>query len=120
MISLSKAVGITFLVIFNAAFVLVSAQVAANGPKLFPGQTEGDFVVHDFRFNSGEVLPELRLHYVFSRRLSASLGRARKDRLLSWDGGATTAPISATRTTFRWPFRKRAGWRPFILCGSDV
>src|SRR5271157_4162797 len=25
---------------------------------------EGNFVVHDFRFQSGEVLPELRLHYV--------------------------------------------------------
>lgn len=25
--------------------------------------TEGDFVVHDFRFASGETLPELRLHY---------------------------------------------------------
>ncbi len=25
--------------------------------------TEGDFVVHDFRFASGETMPELRLHY---------------------------------------------------------
>src|SRR5579859_6900262 len=29
-----------------------------------PGQAEGDFIVRDFRFRSGETLPELRLHYV--------------------------------------------------------
>ena len=28
-----------------------------------PPVTEGDFVVKNFRFNSGETLPELRLHY---------------------------------------------------------
>ena len=34
--------------------------------------TEGDFYLHDFRFASGEVLPELRLHY-------ATLGALRRD-----------------------------------------
>jgi len=29
----------------------------------WPGTTEGDFVVKDFKFRSGETLPELRLHY---------------------------------------------------------
>jgi homoserine O-acetyltransferase len=29
-----------------------------------PGENEADFVVHDFRFASGESLPELRIHYV--------------------------------------------------------
>jgi homoserine O-acetyltransferase len=33
---------------------------------------EGDFVVHDFRFQSGEVLPELSLHY-------ATLGAPARD-----------------------------------------
>jgi homoserine O-acetyltransferase len=28
-----------------------------------PATVEGDFVVHDFKFHSGESLPELRLHY---------------------------------------------------------
>lgn len=28
-----------------------------------PAATEGDWVVRDFRFHTGEVLPELRLHY---------------------------------------------------------
>ena len=37
-----------------------------------PAVTEGDFVVRNFRFASGEVLPELRLHY-------RTLGKPRKD-----------------------------------------
>jgi len=40
-----------------AAFAAPAAAAPAVAPK------EGDFVVRDFRFRSGEVLPELRLHY---------------------------------------------------------
>lgn len=29
----------------------------------YPTPTEGDFVIHDFHFQSGETLPELRMHY---------------------------------------------------------
>jgi homoserine O-acetyltransferase/O-succinyltransferase len=29
----------------------------------YPVPREGDFVIHDFRFRSGESLPELRIHY---------------------------------------------------------
>jgi homoserine O-acetyltransferase/O-succinyltransferase len=35
---------------------------ARQGPAL-PQATEGDFLVNDFTFNSGETLPELRIHY---------------------------------------------------------
>src|ERR1043165_1737598 len=31
--------------------------------RSYPAPAEGDFVIRDFRFRSGEVLPELRLHY---------------------------------------------------------
>lgn len=40
------------------------AQTKDGGAPAFPGQTEGNFIIKDFHFNSGEVLPELRLHYV--------------------------------------------------------
>jgi homoserine O-acetyltransferase len=38
----------------------MSAQVA---PKTYPAPVEGDHVIRNFRFRSGEVLPELKLHY---------------------------------------------------------
>ena len=37
------------------------AQGGAAAPEFVPVQ--GDFVIKDFRFHSGETLPELRLHY---------------------------------------------------------
>lgn len=42
----------------------VAAQSSANPaqPK-YPPPVEGDFLIRDFRFKSGESLPELRLHY---------------------------------------------------------
>jgi homoserine O-acetyltransferase/O-succinyltransferase len=54
----------TCLSILGAALGSASAQVVSTGAPEFVGETQGDFVVKDFSFNSGEVLPELRLHYV--------------------------------------------------------
>lgn len=36
---------------------------AFASPQQLPKPTEGDFVAHEFHFRSGEVVPELRLHY---------------------------------------------------------
>src|SRR4051794_24102926 len=38
----------------------------------YPAPTEGDFTIRDFKFQSGEILPELRLHY-------RTLGKPEKD-----------------------------------------
>src|SRR2546421_3675256 len=52
-----------FLSIFAARF--------ASGAD-YPAPTESDFTIHDFKFASGETLPELRVHY-------RTLGRPEKD-----------------------------------------
>src|SRR5262245_16609766 len=51
-----------------SALVLATPAIAADPPT----PTEGDLVLRDFKFVSGEVLPELRLHY-------RTLGAPRKD-----------------------------------------
>jgi homoserine O-acetyltransferase/O-succinyltransferase len=43
--------------------VLVEAASAAGQQSASPATTEGDFVAKNFKFRSGESLPELRLHY---------------------------------------------------------
>ena len=57
-------------------FVLCAAPVPhapGCGPAAdFPAPVEGDFVVRDFRFSSGETLPALKLHY-------RTIGTPRKD-----------------------------------------
>jgi len=52
-----------------AAAVLL---LAAAARAAVPAAAEGDFTIHDFHFASGEVLPELRLHY-------RTLGAPRRD-----------------------------------------
>jgi len=51
------------------AFVLCASAHA----QTWPTPSEGDFVIKDFRFASGETLPELRLHY-------RTLGKIHRDR----------------------------------------
>ena len=54
--------GLLVLPIALAAGCLLSCRAvqAAN----YPDPVAGDYIVHDFRFATGEVLPELRLHYI--------------------------------------------------------
>jgi homoserine O-acetyltransferase len=53
--------GLLLLFLFCAISGSVSAQVAPV--RTYPAPVEGDYVIANFRFHSGEVLPELRLHY---------------------------------------------------------
>jgi homoserine O-acetyltransferase len=57
----------------SAALCLSATAVRADVPATpVPPAVEGDHVIHDFHFASGEVLPELRLHY-------SVLGKPRRD-----------------------------------------
>ena len=49
--------------VLTVAVQLLVALSARGQVAKWPGTTEGDFVVKNFRFRSGETLPELRLHY---------------------------------------------------------
>ena len=40
----------------------------AAGAADYPAPNEGDWIARDFRFHTGEVMPELRLHYTTHRR----------------------------------------------------
>src|SRR5215813_6713936 len=46
-------------------FVILSSALVASIASAadYPTPTEGDFTIRDFKFQSGETLPELRLHY---------------------------------------------------------
>src|SRR5690242_680943 len=43
------------------AFALISAVASAAD---YPAPKQGDWIAKDFRFHSGETMPELRLHYI--------------------------------------------------------
>ena len=52
--------------LFVCAALLAAVQTSGVSP------TEGDFVIRNFRFASGETLPEVRMHY-------RTLGTPRRD-----------------------------------------
>jgi len=52
-----RFVAVLFSLIFCAGAVLPAVGAT------YPEPREADFVLHDFRFASGEALPELRIHY---------------------------------------------------------
>ena len=53
--------------------LLAFASVAgARERDAYPTPSEGDFLIHDFHFHSGESIPQLRLHY-------RALGKPRSD-----------------------------------------
>jgi len=55
-------------------FVILSSILAARvlSAADYPTPTEGEYTIRDFKFQSGETLPELRLHY-------RTLGASQKD-----------------------------------------
>src|SRR6266446_3789236 len=55
----------SFLRLFTWVLVVILLQAtpSAGEQNANPAATEGDFVVKNFKFRSGETLPELRLHY---------------------------------------------------------
>ncbi|HEY1801009.1 MAG TPA: alpha/beta fold hydrolase [Terriglobales bacterium] len=62
-------------VLVSAIFVLSFlsfAQGQQSEAVTWPAPYEGDYIIHDFHFQSGETLPELRIHYT-------TLGKPIKD-----------------------------------------
>jgi homoserine O-acetyltransferase len=46
-----------------AALAAAAPATGAQAARSYPEPVEGDYVIRDFRFESGETLPELRVHY---------------------------------------------------------
>jgi homoserine O-acetyltransferase len=47
----------------KGALLLVCLAASLLRAASYPAPVEGDWVVHDFRFHTGETLPDLKLHY---------------------------------------------------------
>jgi homoserine O-acetyltransferase len=51
------------LIFFCLAQSAAWVQAQTGAKTKYPAPVEGDYVIRDFRFRSGETLPELKLHY---------------------------------------------------------
>ena len=55
---------VLILILFCLAQNAIIVQAQSNAAKTnYPAPVEGDYLIRDFRFKSGETLPELKLHY---------------------------------------------------------
>src|SRR6476469_1557197 len=74
------------------AFCLLLQAPAGRGQFQAPPMTEADFVIKDFKFNSGETLPELRIHYrTFGTPVKNAQGRVTNAVLVMHGTGGTGA-----------------------------
>src|SRR5262245_17490083 len=61
-----KNIFLTYLIIFSiasTAFTQNPPPSRNSGVRSYPDPVEGDFMIRDFRFDSGETVAELKLHY---------------------------------------------------------
>ena len=98
------------------AIALALALVARAAVAAEPAVNEGDFVLKDFRFTSGETLPELRLHYRTIGKLQRDAhGVARNAVLIMHGTGGSGAQFLRPRVLRRVvPRGRRAGQRAFL------
>src|ERR1700722_6802425 len=54
------------------AAICLSQPCAGAASSTAAGPVEGEYIIHDFHFSPGEVLPELRMHYI-------TLGKPKRD-----------------------------------------
>jgi homoserine O-acetyltransferase/O-succinyltransferase len=77
------------------ALVLALATRAQIAP---PAPVQGDAILHDFRFSSGETLPELKVHYVtLGRKLDDGRGRTTNAVLVLHGTGGSSAQFLGPR-----------------------
>jgi homoserine O-acetyltransferase len=55
-----------------ALWAMLSVTAASGGAAAYPSPTQGDYVIRDLHFRSGESLPEVKMHYYV-------LGEPRRD-----------------------------------------
>jgi len=72
MVRLSEAIVAALFIFAFGTIRQLRAQQSIQQGEARPAVQDGDFIAHDFHFKTGEILPELRLHYM-------TLGKAERD-----------------------------------------
>src|SRR5687767_15278774 len=79
-----------------AILLLLSIACAGTSGAQSPRLTHGDFVIKEFRFTSGEVLPALRLHYrTLGKPVRDAKGQVRNAVLIMHGTGGTGGQFEA-------------------------
>src|SRR5262245_14226896 len=52
------------LIFVVATATIAFSQITPERQRNYPAPVDGDYTINDFKFRSGETLPELKLHYL--------------------------------------------------------
>jgi homoserine O-acetyltransferase len=58
-----SALLLVFLILVSSVTAFAQTPSPTPAPRNYPAPVEGDFVIPNFHFRSGETLPELKIHY---------------------------------------------------------
>lgn len=84
----------TRIVMRHVAVLVLSAVAACAGAADYPKASEADFVATNFKFTSGEMLPEVRIHYrTFGRVARDASGHATNVVLIGHGTGGSGASL---------------------------
>ena len=119
---MNRNIGWIGLALVLALFV-GHADAQKTAPANWPPPEEGDFVVRDFHFQSGETLPEVRLHYrTLGKPMKDASGRTTNAVLVlhgtGGDGAGFLRPIFAG--VLFGPGQLLDATRYFIILPDDV
>ena len=91
-----SALLLVFLILVSSVAAFAQTPSPTPVPRNYPAPVEGNYVIPNFRFRSGEVLPELKIHYRTIGTLKTdSQGVARNAVLIGHGtGGAGTQFLS--------------------------
>ena len=108
---------------FVLALFVGHADAQKTPPANWPSPAEGDFVVRDFHFQSGEIMPEVRLHYrTLGKPVKDASGRTTNAVLIlhgtGGDGAGFLRPIFAG--VLFGPGQLLDATRYFIILPDDV
>jgi homoserine O-acetyltransferase len=106
-----------------AAALLGGLLAAAVAPAAAYPASEGDYVIRDFRFASGESLPELRIHYrTFGAPRTDSHGVVRNAVLIMHGTGGSGAQFSAATfaTELFGPGQPLDATRYYLVLPDDI
>ena len=84
-----------------AAFAIAASVARAAD---YPQPKPGDWIAHDFRFHTGEVMKEVKLHYV-------TLGDPKNNAILVLHGSGGSSASMRAVTTSSSPMRSAPGNR---------
>src|SRR4029078_624908 len=111
------------LIIVVASCTLAFSQTTPERQRNYPAPVESDYTISDFKFRSGETLPELKLHYfTIGKPAKDNSGVTRNAVLIMHGTGGTGAQLLSPKSAniLVWPGELLDATKYFIILPDAI